>query len=307
VVGRGDIESPRRPNALITSLNSMRRITWAHKIAFCREQSVKVGLAIPSLLLCANCPGAVVVPIQIERGNPVASARINGVEGRLVMDSAGGSVTLKSETIRKVGGKRMDETRATTDAMGTNSARAIVRLDSFDFGPVKLGGIDADEASAYVAQSPADGIVGRSILNKFAVVYDYSGGKITLISPEANAELDAECTGNRIDLVAASEETAVSVARIDQREIRVLWDTGATYSFIKKSVADTEKLPVVAPFYKSQRFALGEHEFGPMQFVVIDAQAPLDVDGFVGSNFFMGHIVCIDPSHRTVRVRDRPR
>jgi hypothetical protein len=95
----------------------------------------------------------------------------------------------------------------------------------------------------------------------------------------------------------------VSMAETDHRAMRMLWDTGATYSFVKKTFADTHKLPMENPFYTSQRFSVGQEDFGPLQFVVLDLHDPGNVDGYIGYNFFVSHVVCIDPVKQVVRVR----
>ncbi|HEU4602477.1 MAG TPA: aspartyl protease family protein [Steroidobacteraceae bacterium] len=267
---------------------------------------MKGALIAFSGMLFSNCFAAVVVPIEIEQGNPVASARINGVAVRLIIDSGGGVITLKSDTIKRVSAPRTGSTRATTDALGNNAARNLFHLNTLEVGDLRFADVQADEATEYASKSPVDGVIGRFLLSKFVVVYDYSSGKITVIESNDRAGVNAACQGSKIDLVPASEELVVSRARIDDREIRVLWDTGAVYSFIKKSFVDKNELPVEEPYYTSQHFAFGEHDFGPFQFVVLDLRAPVDVDAYVGSNFFLDHVVCIDPTHRVVRVRKSP-
>ncbi len=256
-------------------------------------------------MLFSNCFAAVVIPIDIEQGNPVASARINGVPVRLIIDSGGGVLTLKSETIKRVSAPRTGTTRATTDALGNNAARRLFHLNALEVGDLRFADVEADEATEYASQSPVDGVIGRFLLSKFVVVYDYPARRITVVESNDHSGASAVCIGTKIDLVPASEELVVSTARIDDHEIRVLWDTGAVYSFIKKSFVDKHELTVEEPYYTSQHFAFGEHDFGPFQFIVLDLRAPVDVDAYIGSNFFLDHVVCIDPTHRLVRVRNR--
>jgi len=264
---------------------------------------MKFGLIAAWMVLSARCAAAVVIPVDIESSNPVAAARINDVPVRLVIDSGGGVLTLKSQTINKLGIAPTGATRATTDALGNNASRDLFRVSTLELGTLKLKDLDADEATEYASQSPVDGVVGRFILNKFAVVYDYPGRRIKLVSPDNQNELRAECRGTKVDLTASAEELVVSPAQIDHGEIRMLWDTGAVYSFVKQSFADQHKLPVETPYYTSQRFSLAQEDFGPTRFVVLDLRAPADADGYVGTNFFLEHVVCIDPTHRVVKVR----
>jgi predicted aspartyl protease len=264
---------------------------------------MKTGLIAASWVLSTQCVAAVIVPIEIESGNPVAAARINDVPVRLVIDSGGGVLTLKSETVNRIGLAPTGATRPTTDALGNNASRDLFRVKTLELGALKLTDLDADEATEYASQSPVDGVIGRFVLNKFAVVYDYPARRIMLIPPDNKNELRTECRGTKVDLTASAEELIVSQAQIDHGDIRMLWDTGAVYSFVKQSFADQHELPIEKPYYTSQRFGLAKEEFGPMRFVALDLRAPAEADGYIGTNFFLDHVVCIDPTHRVVKVR----
>jgi hypothetical protein len=99
------------------------------------------------------------------------------------------------------------------------------------------------------------------------------------------------------------EGIIVSLAESDHDTLRMVWDTGAAYSVVKKEFADRHRLPLDEVYYNSRRFTLGGKEFGPLQLAAVEFRAPLTVDGFIGYNFFSDHVVCIDPFDRIVRVR----
>jgi predicted aspartyl protease len=264
---------------------------------------MKSHLVLLPLLMYADCFAAIVIPIELEKGNPIASAQINGVPVRLVIDSGGGVVALKPDTIERVAATRTGTTRSSTDAYGNNSTQALFMLNTLELGGNTFSNIEAGEAGKYVAETPGDGIIGRKFLNQFLAIYDYSSRKITLVKPRERASTDGKCRGTRVSTIPDSDGIIVSIAKTDHRAMRMLWDTGATYSFVKKTFADMHDLPVENPFYSSQRFMFGQHDFGPIQFVVLDASAPTNVDGYIGYNFFMTHVVCIDPRKRVVRIR----
>ena len=255
------------------------------------------------LLLCTDSLAAIVVSIELEKGNPIASARINGIPVRLVVDSGGGVISLRSEVIEKVAAARTGSTRSSTDAYGKKSTQTLFILDSLELGGSTFSNVEAGEASKYVAESPGDGVIGRNFLNQFLVVYDYSSRKITLFSRRDRSRADSECHGTAVRTIPDQDGIVVSMANTDHRAMRMLWDTGATYSFVKKTFVDKHQLPVQEPFYTSQRFTLGQQDFGPLQFVVLDLQDPSNVDGFVGYNFFMNHVVCIDPVKKEIRIQ----
>jgi hypothetical protein len=253
-----------------------------------------------AILLSTDCLGAIVIPIKVEEGNAIASARINGVAVELVIDSAGGIVVLKPNIARKVGAARTGSTKSTTDAHGNESTQALLTLNTLELGGNKFSNVEAAE---YSGEVPHDGSIGRALLNQFLTIYDYSSRKITLFAPGERSGADGECRGATVRTIPHPEGVIVSMAQTDDQQMRVVWDTGAKFSFVKKTFADSHKLPLKPPFYASERFSMGQEDFGPLRLVVLDLREPDDVDGYIGYNFFASHVVCIDPARQIVRVR----
>ncbi len=257
-------------------------------------------LALFPILLSSNCLGAVVIPIVVEDGNPIASARINGVLVKLVIDTGGGFVALKPETAGKVGAIHTGSTRSSVDAHGKAIAQAVLTLNTLELGGSEFSHVEATE---YSGEVPRDGSVGREFLNRFLAIYDYPSRKITLFKPDERVASDKECRGATVRAIPHPEGVIVSMAATDARVMKVMWDTGATHSFVKKAFVEQHKLAVQPPFYTSRRFSLGQADFGPLQLVVLDFSEPVDVDGYIGYSFFARHVVCIDPARQLIRVR----
>lgn len=256
------------------------------------------------LLLFPSIGGAAtVIPIEIEGGTPVVVARVNGVALQLVVDSGGGLLSLKSGAIKRVSAIPTESTRSVTDALGNKSMVAMFKINALELGNKTFRWIDADELGSYAKNSPGDGIIGRKFLNQFIAVYDYASRKVTLYSSHERKAAERACRGVQINTVPDDDEIIVSIASTDHQPMRMLWDTGATYSFVKKSFADEHALPVRGEFYTTERFGLGGHDFGQLELVALDIKAPVNVDGYVGGNFFSDHVVCIDPSMNRIRVR----
>jgi len=255
-----------------------------------------------SLLLCTDSLAEFVVPIELEKGNPVASARINGVPLKLVVDSGGGIIVLKKGLIEKARAARTGSVRPSTDAYGNKNSQTLFRVDKLELGGHTFPDLEAAEASKYMSESPGDGVIGRDFLNRFLVVYDYSSRQITLFSRDERSSADRKCRGTTVRTIPDQDGIVISKANSDHGTMRMLWDTGATYSFVKKTFADKYQLPIEKPFYTSHQFTLGQQNFGPLQFVVLDLQDPDNVDGFIGYNFFLNHVVCIDPDQGEIRI-----
>jgi hypothetical protein len=259
--------------------------------------------AMIGLLACTGCRAALVIPIELESGNPVAEARINGMSTRLIVDSGGGMVALKPAAIERVAAARTGVLGNSTDALGNTGKQALLTLESLEIGGESFRNVAGVEGSAYAADSPGDGSIGREFLSRFVAIYDYRARRITLYDFDESAAARRECRGTSVRLLSDPEGIVVTRAMAGRNAMRVLWDTGAQHSFVKRSFAGDRKLIVEDPFYTAPTFKLGQHEFGPLRFVVLDIAAPANVDGFVGYNFFVDHVVCIDPFRRTVRIR----
>ncbi len=255
--------------------------------------------------MMGNCSAAVVIPIEIEDGNPVARVRINGVVARLIVDSGGDLVSLKSAAIDRVGARRTGLHADGTNARGQTSQQALLLLDSLEIGGRSFRNVAGQESGAYAAAAAGDGVVGRQFLDQFVAVYDYRSRRIALFDSSEREAVRHACRGTRVGMLPDPEGLAIVAAAADQHELRILLDTGAVRSFIKKSFADDRKLPVAAPFYRAQTLTLGGRNVGPQPFLVIDLQAPASVDAYLGYDFFADHVVCIDPRRRVVSVRDK--
>ena len=107
--------------------------------------------------------------------------------------------------------------------------------------------LEAVEAGAYAADSPADGIIGRDLLNQYVVVYDYPARTITLFSPRERRSAAKQCTGMKLRSIPDADRIIVSVATTDHARMRLMWDTGAQHSFVKRSFANEHQLPVEEP------------------------------------------------------------
>lgn len=81
------------------------------------------------------------------------------------------------------------------------------------------------------------------------------------------------------------------------------WDTGATYSFVHKAVANARQLTLDDDLYSTQRFAMGNLDAGPMDLVAIELGGIPEVDALIGFNFFEKHRVCFGYQRFTVSVR----
>lgn len=109
-----------------------------------------------ALFASAPCPAVVVIPIEQEKGNVFAAARINGVDVRLGLDSGGGVVALKPATAE---GRRLP-----LDGVYYDSRQFT--LGGRDFGPLQLAAVD------FHAPTSVDGFIGYNFFSNHVVCID---------------------------------------------------------------------------------------------------------------------------------------
>jgi len=104
-------------------------------------------------------------------------------------------------------------------------------------------------------------------------------------------------------------QLVVSDFETESGRIRLLWDTGATYSSLPETIAEKLRLPTIVrgpgspKFYQSKMLSAAGQAFGPVEFVVLPLKLSGDFEGMLGRNFFEHHVVCLDYERREIRVR----
>jgi len=262
--------------------------------------------ALLASLTAANVLAGIIIPIEIAQGNAVARATIDGVPLKLAIDLGGlGSLSLKADAIARTGVKSLPGTISQTDALGHTAERRTFNVARLELGNAAFQDIVAHEAAGYAASGAGDGMIGRDFLKQFVVVFDYPAHLVTLYSPHERRAADLACKGEVVRTIPDPDGIIVSVAVSDHGALRMLWDTGASYSFVKASVAATHHLPIRGETYLTRHFVLGARDFGPLELVSLDIKEPASVDGYIGNNFFQSHVVCVDAlgPRTTVRVR----
>ena len=256
--------------------------------------------------IAASARAETTIPLEIEQGNVLTRATVNRVPLRLAIDLGGlGALSLKAEAIARTGVSSLPATISQTDALGNTGQRRTFKVSRLDLGDGAFRDVIAHELRGYAGSGPGDGLIGRDFLKQFVAVFDYPSRIVTLYSAHEREAADRACTGERVATIPDPDGIIVSVATSDHGPLRMLWDTGASYSFVKATVAARRHLPIRGETYLTRHFALGARDFGPLELVSLDFKEPASVDGYIGYNFFESHVVCVDAlgPHTTVRVK----
>ncbi|MBN2133879.1 MAG: aspartyl protease family protein [Sedimentisphaerales bacterium] len=247
-----------------------------------------------------------VVPLTIESRLPVIPVTIGGVEVPLTLDTGGfeeialSPTALQNLDVRYTG--RRIWSVGVHGLLAPSFAREFV-IPEMHIGNMRLTDVPGHEfhfSDLRLANEPPpalkNGIVGLALLGRFKLIIDYPAGVCVLSTdgrcpPQYRPETWPSC---EIDLSDPNIGIQSTVAA-DGRELRCVWDTGASYSIIRPGIANSEMLTQrkSQPFARFSRLLLADHDCGPFEFAEFDFRQP-PVDAIIGYNFFREHIVFLD-------------
>jgi predicted aspartyl protease len=262
------------------------------------------------MALLAATPEPIRLPVTLMRSTPVTTITVGGRTVQAIVDTGGGILTLSRDVIDAAGGAKLEDTQVSNDALGNESTHTRFRMPVIDIGGRVLRDTVVIESALREARDspPVLNSIGRQFLYQYLVVVDYAGGVITLWPPDPGNADRAKCGHTRISMEHTEEEhLAVSVFETPSGRLRLLWDTGATYSMLPNAMAEKLRSETITrgntEFYPSKMLTAAGQNFGPLEFVLLPLQPPKDFQGILGANFFAKHVVCFDYARREVRVR----
>ena len=252
-------------------------------------------------------PDPIHLPLTFIQSNPVTTITVGNQTVQVIVDTGGGAVTLSKEIIDSAGGIRLADSQVSTSAFGRDVKHQRFRVPVVTIGSqtfhdmAVLQALDTDGA-------PIPNGIGRQFLSQYFVVVDYAGGSITLWPVNAKNAADKNCGSTRIPMQHTEEDQlAVSDFGTQVGGLRLLWDTGASYSALPETLAEKLQLATIVrgntKFWQAKVFSAAGHDFGPVEFVLQPLQLPGDFEGMLGRNFFEHHVVCLDYKLREIRVR----
>lgn len=265
--------------------------------------------ALPSPSCEVGCQGESPLDLRIKiiGSNPVTEITVGGKSIQAIVDTGGGAIALSEEVIRGSGGTRLKDDREWVDALGKE-----YRVPQFNVPKIGIGGRTFQNVSVILAAgkegSPVPNTIGGQFLSHYIAVVDYAGLSITLWPNSSKALAGSYCDGNPIPMEKAEQpDLAIGLFASPSGPLKLLLDTGATYSMLPNTLATRRGLATTrkgdTPFYGPVELSVGKRIFAPVEFVILPLQLPRDFDGMLGANFFKNHVVCLNYQRREVRVR----
>jgi hypothetical protein len=250
--------------------------------------------------------GAVRVPLVPREGGPVVDVRIQGKVIPLLLDLGGfDTIALSPEALKDLQVVWTGKTRIVNDALGNTFQSREYRLPDVTVGPWTWSELTGNEFH-HRQQIPAalrNGYVGLGLLQRFTLIIDQPRRTLVLLKPgdpvprEYPVDWWIEVP---MSVGGSGVQTAASLGR---RDLRVVWDTGASHSLLKSGLADPAAVTRRGnhPVYNSPTFVLSGRDYGPLEFVLMDFREP-PADVLLGQNFLETRPVLIDFSRRRLAL-----
>jgi hypothetical protein len=268
---------------------------------------VQNSASSPSCGAACHEEDALHLPIRIIGSNPVTEITVGGKTIQAIVDTGGGTISLTEDVIRSSRGIRLRKDQEWSDALGKKYRVPQFRMPEVSIGGRTFENVSVIQATSREGHTVANSIGGRFLSDYIAVV-DYAGLSITLWQPSAKSRTDSTCGKASIPMQKTEQsDLAVGLFATSSGSLKLLWDTGATFSMLPNTLIADRRLTTTlrgdTPFFGPVELSGGGRTFAPLEFVVLPLDLPRDFDGMIGANFFMNHIVCLDYQRREVRVR----
>jgi tetratricopeptide (TPR) repeat protein len=201
-----------------------------------------VAAAPPAVAKCGLLKRAD-LPVTMVGPRPVVSAKINGVDVKLFIDTGSFANTLNPDAAARIG-LRTAPLPAYLTVRGLTGKADMRMATANDFD---ILGAHIRQAEFLVGEhglGAADGLIGQQILGKFDVEYDLANGVVRLFTPKDCGASDnlgywnpAQVDFIQIEPIAPPSYQIVGPASLNGMKINVLFDSGTPRSGMTVSAA----------------------------------------------------------------------
>jgi predicted aspartyl protease len=288
----------------------MKRIICALWFGLVELSSLSAPTVLASNVFAPQGTDTIRLSLSIIQSNPVTTISVGERTVQAIVDTGGGALMLSKEVLDSVPAVSLGDSVASTDASGREFEHRRFRVPVATIGGHTFHDLVAIQAPD-TGGPPIPNTIGRQFLSHYFVVVDYAGAAITLWPPKAKNLAKTKCGRKRIPMERTEEDNQLVVGDFatDFGHIRLLLDTGATYSELPETIAAKLRLPTTVrgpgspQFYQSKMLSVAGQDFGSLEFVLLPLKLPADFEGMLGRNFFEHHVVCLDYDRREIRIR----
>ncbi|HET6386552.1 MAG TPA: aspartyl protease family protein [Armatimonadota bacterium] len=285
---------------------------------------VSTGLLLPVPRACSAVPTrrTTSAPIEFPRGSilPVITARIKGINARLLLDTGTNAVVVSEAFVKRAGLDTRTVELPPAKRPVQNAAK-IAHLPYMDVGGWRLPGFDSNVVSSVPTpgdSGPVDGILGWPIFQQYAGLIDFGARRLTLWYPSGLSPAEIKAAGmdaaKPVPLVAAPDHYCHVAIKIGSSTFEVRLDTGSEATTLAPAAAAELKLrplaqgtilgfnrfPTGVNLTRCPGISVGGVHFGPcvVDYPVLSHGA---VAPALGMNLLRNARILIDPGARQIR------
>ncbi|HSX10520.1 MAG TPA: hypothetical protein VLF94_02235 [Chlamydiales bacterium] len=141
------------------------------------------------------------------------------------------------------------------------------------------------------------GRIGWTLFNETACFFDFPNSALYLAKDLVSLINEAGCSfDNFIQVPFEIHKWGIALHFETDFGINLfVLDTGATRSIFRRSSDSKEVV--------TRKLIAGDHDFGGMQFKLLDFTDQMECDGILGIDFFKAHAVCLDFHNRVALIQ----
>jgi tetratricopeptide (TPR) repeat protein len=187
------------------------------------------------------------LPVVMAGMKPMVAGKIDGFETRFMADSGAfySSITPAAAERFKMSTTMAPRGMAVRGAGGTEYRIYVASAKEFDFADAKIRNVQFLVVPG-VGGGDVAGLLGQNVLSVFDTEYDLGNGVIRLMKPMPGCEQTTPAywaAGQSIAMLPISwttplEPHLIGHAQVNGQDIKVMFDTGASYSVLKLPTAE---------------------------------------------------------------------
>ncbi|THD82030.1 MAG: tetratricopeptide repeat protein [Phenylobacterium sp.] len=266
------------------------------------------------------------LPVTMVGMRPRVDVKIDGVDTPFTVDSGSFFSVMNRATVQRLGlsTKMAPFGFAVRGAGGSDNRVDVATVKRFGLGAIDVP--DVPFLSLPDVESSSAGLLGQNVLSLFDTEYDIGNGVIRLLKPSpacAHANVAYWAAGQTIGVVEVEainneQRHLRGTATINGQKVRVIFDTGASSSVLKRSTAERLGFRVDGPGVQARGAArgIGPHAVetwtAPFDVFEIGGEriehtrlqvGDLDVFGddmLLGIDFFLSHRIYVSKQQRKI-------
>jgi hypothetical protein len=252
--------------------------------------------------------------------HPFLDCVIEGKVYSFFIDSgASCSLYLSKNLLDQITNTPLKEQYESCDLRGNLYSSSVHSVPEINFGAFSLYSAEVIEESPAFQRNttlqpsnttptwPSQGSVGWTFFKDYCTLFDFPNCAIFLGKSKEALIQDGVFKMKNFISIPFTIQQGIIVLPIETTlgTQRVALDTGSTYCIMHtQNIANQLKhLPSGVGYFQSEKLLIGGYDFGTQNFAALDISDRVEVDGVLGTDFFLEHAICFDFANNTVYIQ----